>query len=176
MSITLDGTNGITTPDLESSGPVTGTTGTFSGAVSGTTGTFSGLIQAAAAGVRFNDTTVQTTAATAPTTATVLSATAGATAGAVGSYAFLNHTSSADYVENSTLAGASLRYAAVATYSGYYLPYNSATVITNGISGLVYGGTVSGTWRCMGVGTNVAFNLGCSNGSGLGSSLWLRIS
>jgi len=33
MSITLDGTNGITTPDLESSGPVTGTTGTFSGSV-----------------------------------------------------------------------------------------------------------------------------------------------
>jgi len=33
MAITLDGTSGITTPDLESSGPVTGTTGTFSGAV-----------------------------------------------------------------------------------------------------------------------------------------------
>ncbi len=33
MAIVLDGTNGITTPDLESAGPVTGTTGTFSGAV-----------------------------------------------------------------------------------------------------------------------------------------------
>lgn len=33
MAITLDGTNGITTPDLDSSGPITGTTGTFSGAV-----------------------------------------------------------------------------------------------------------------------------------------------
>ena len=33
MSITLDGTNGITTPDLESSGPISGTTGTFSGDV-----------------------------------------------------------------------------------------------------------------------------------------------
>jgi hypothetical protein len=31
--ITLDGTNGSTTPDLESAGPITGTTGTFSGAV-----------------------------------------------------------------------------------------------------------------------------------------------
>lgn len=31
--ITLDGTNGITTPDLESAGPVTGTTATFSGNV-----------------------------------------------------------------------------------------------------------------------------------------------
>ena len=33
MAIILDGTNGITTPDLESAGPVTGTTGTFSGNV-----------------------------------------------------------------------------------------------------------------------------------------------
>jgi len=33
MAITLDGSNGITTPDLDSTGPVTATTGTFSGAV-----------------------------------------------------------------------------------------------------------------------------------------------
>lgn len=33
MAIVLDGSNGISTPDLESAGPVTGTTGTFSGAV-----------------------------------------------------------------------------------------------------------------------------------------------
>lgn len=33
MAIILDGTNGITTPDLESAGPVTGTTATFSGNV-----------------------------------------------------------------------------------------------------------------------------------------------
>ena len=33
MTIVLDGTNGISTPDLESAGPVTGTTGTFSGNV-----------------------------------------------------------------------------------------------------------------------------------------------
>jgi hypothetical protein len=46
MAITLDGTNGITTPDLESSGPVIGTTGTFSGNVSGVAGTFSGAVQA----------------------------------------------------------------------------------------------------------------------------------
>jgi hypothetical protein len=44
MAIVLDGTNGISTPDLESAGPVSGTTGTFSGAVSGTTGTFSGAV------------------------------------------------------------------------------------------------------------------------------------
>jgi hypothetical protein len=44
MPIVLDGTNGIDTPDLASTGPITGTTGTFSGAVSGTTGTFSGNV------------------------------------------------------------------------------------------------------------------------------------
>ena len=33
MAIILDGTNGITTPDLESAGPVTGTTAPFSGNV-----------------------------------------------------------------------------------------------------------------------------------------------
>jgi hypothetical protein len=33
MPIVLDGTNGINTPDLESAGPISGTTGTFSGAV-----------------------------------------------------------------------------------------------------------------------------------------------
>jgi hypothetical protein len=33
MAIILDGTSGITTPDLDSTGPITGTTGTFSGAL-----------------------------------------------------------------------------------------------------------------------------------------------
>ena len=33
MTVVIDGANGITTPDLESAGPVTGTTGTFSGNV-----------------------------------------------------------------------------------------------------------------------------------------------
>ena len=43
MAIVLDGTNGITTPDLDS-GPVSGTTGTFSGAVAAATATFSGNV------------------------------------------------------------------------------------------------------------------------------------
>jgi hypothetical protein len=34
MTIVLDGTNGISTPDLESAGPVSGTTGSFSGDLS----------------------------------------------------------------------------------------------------------------------------------------------
>jgi hypothetical protein len=33
MPVVIDGTNGIDTPDLASTGPITGTTGTFSGAV-----------------------------------------------------------------------------------------------------------------------------------------------
>ena len=33
MTVIIDGTNGINIPDLESAGPVTGTTGTFSGNV-----------------------------------------------------------------------------------------------------------------------------------------------
>ena len=33
MSVTIDGTNGITTPEVDSTGPIAGTTGTFSGAV-----------------------------------------------------------------------------------------------------------------------------------------------
>lgn len=50
MTITLDGTNGITTPDLESTGPISGTTGTFSGAVqsSGVTTTVYPLVSATA--------------------------------------------------------------------------------------------------------------------------------
>lgn len=33
MTVTINGTTGITTPDLESTGPIIGTTGTFSGTV-----------------------------------------------------------------------------------------------------------------------------------------------
>lgn len=33
MPVVIDGTNGITTPDVESTGPITGTTGAFSGNV-----------------------------------------------------------------------------------------------------------------------------------------------
>lgn len=40
MPIVLDGTNGITTPDVESTGPITGTT------ITGTTGAFSGNVTA----------------------------------------------------------------------------------------------------------------------------------
>ena len=50
MPIVLDGTNGITTPDVESAGPISGTTGTFSGAVqaSGVTTNIYPLVSATA--------------------------------------------------------------------------------------------------------------------------------
>jgi hypothetical protein len=50
MAIVLDGTNGINTPDLESAGPVSGTTGTFSGALqaSGVTTNIYPLVSATA--------------------------------------------------------------------------------------------------------------------------------
>lgn len=61
MAIVLDGTNGITTPDLESSGPIAGTTGTFSGNLTLgssvlTTPTGSAPIYTARAWVNFNGT------------------------------------------------------------------------------------------------------------------------
>ena len=42
MSITLNGTTGITTPATTLTGPLAGTTGSFTGDVSGATGTFTG--------------------------------------------------------------------------------------------------------------------------------------
>jgi hypothetical protein len=62
MAIVLDGTNGISTPDLESAGPISGTTGTFSGNVTlGSsvlaTPTGSAPIYTCRAWVNFNGTT-----------------------------------------------------------------------------------------------------------------------
>ena len=183
MSITLDGTNGITTPDLESTGPVTGTTGTFSGAVSGTTGTFSdavsgttgtfsgavsgttgtfsGLIQAAAAGVRFNDTTVQTTAATAPTTATVLTAIAGGTAGAVGTYMYCLHsTANTMFAVNATYAGSVLRQFGSVTYIGT----GCGCVGYNGFWNAAAGSALAGTWRSVSVASRPSASTGYAVG------------
>ena len=137
MSITLDGTNGITTPDLESTGPVTGTTGTFSGAVTGTTGTFSGLIQAAAAGVRFNDTTIQTTAAVTAAPPT--------TYAAIGTYAVGRPQNWTNYPINSVLAGTSI----------YNTRFDQAYQYCSEGSGWAGGPAVSlintGSWRCLGL-------------------------
>ena len=172
MAIVLDGTNGIDTPDLASTGPITGTTGTFSAGVSGTTGTFSAAVSGTTGtfpsgvsvgpSVTFGDATVQTTAAVAPTTATVLAATAGASVGAVGTYAWLWSTNITGVTPGGTKAGSNLRYAGNASESPGTAPFILAYAYAGN------GGTPAGTWRAMGIDV--------SQGGYYGITLWLRIS
>lgn len=109
----------------------------------------------------------------APTTDQVLSATAGATAGAVGTYAFLRHTTSADYAFGATLAGSSLVPAGLASSNNSI--YNTISTYAQGSIGAVYQNSAqSGTWRCMGVGGNGL--MGCPQLATTTTSLWLRIS
>ena len=120
-----------------------------------------------------NDQTGAVTVDTTPTTTQVLNATAGASVGAVGTYAYLRHTTSADYAPGATLAGSNLRYAGVALQNNLWVAYtnngasDSPTVAVNDTT------APSGTWRVMGVGSNI------TNGSNVATftaSLWLRIS
>ena len=126
------------------------------------------------AGITFGDATSQTTAAVSATTTNVLSATAGASAGAVGTYAFLRHTTNADYAFGATLAGSSLVPAGVgtATWALYTAATASALALTYGS---YQNSAQSGTWRCMGVGSNVG-DSGCPPNATTAASLWLRIS
>ena len=129
------------------------------------------------AGITFGDATSQTTAATAAafvTTTNVLNATAGASAGAVGTYAFLRHTTGADYAFGATLAGSSLVPAGVgaATWALYTAASASSLAITYGS---YQNSAQSGTWRCMGVGSNVV-DANCPPSATTAASLWLRIS
>lgn len=126
------------------------------------------------AGITFGDATSQTTAAVSATTANVLSATAGATAGAVGTYAFLRHTTGADYAFGATLAGSSLVPAGVTTFS--WALYTAGTASSLAITYGVYQNTAqSGTWRCMGVGSNIN-DANCPANATTAAALWLRIS
>lgn len=102
--------------------------------------------------ILFNDGTTQSTAGGAPTTTQVLNATAGAAAGAVGTYAWLYYTlnTPASIAAGGTAAGSNLRYAG-----------------TDGMTGVAFSGTPSGTWRLMGYLV--------PNGS-VNASSWLRIS
>ena len=103
-------------------------------------------------------------------TSDVLTTIAAATAGAVGTYAFLRHTTSADYAFGATLAGSSLQPAGIATNT--WTVYTAASAGGTSV-GAVYQATAqSGTWRCMGVGSNT--DVVCT--ASLTVSLWLRIS
>jgi hypothetical protein len=90
------------------------------------------------------DQTWQTISVT-PSTADVLAATAGASFGAVGTYAFLGTTfSGGSEVAGDTIAGSNLRGAGIGA---------GASFTNNGPSSSNHagnGGTVSGTWRCLG--------------------------
>ena len=88
------------------------------------------------------------------TTANVLARTAGASAGDVGTYAWLRDLSSGNKNEGNTVAGSSLRWATT---------FDDAAR---------RGGSLPGTWRCMGRTTG---NTGTS-GSPNAVILWLRIS
>ena len=125
------------------------------------------------AGITFGDATTQTTAAVV-STSTVLAATAGASAGAVGTYAFLRHTTNADYAFGTTLAGSSLVPAGVgaATWSLYTAGSASSLALNYG---LFQNSAQSGTWRCMGIGSN-AGDSNCPPNAQTAASLWLRIS
>lgn len=116
-------------------------------------------------------------AGSAPTTAQVLAATAGASVGAVGTYAFLRHTSDADYAPGATLAGSSLQYCGVSIKNDAFPSY---TTVSSAIAAqtlyITVGSTVAGTWRCMGVGSNMPIDIGCGAMSTRTGSLWLRIS
>ena len=98
-----------------------------------------------------------------PTTTQVLSATAGASAGAVGTYIMARQiTAGAEYILGSTVSGSSL-YPANTYNSTYLSGYDTRY------------GSLSGTWRCMGV---TALYSGSSVGStvDLQTTSWLRIS
>lgn len=102
-------------------------------------------------------------------TSDVLTTIAAATAGAVGTYAFLRHTTSADYAFGATLAGSSLQPAGIATNT--FTVYTTASGASS-IAAVNQATAQSGTWQCMGVGSNISVS--CA--AGTTASLWLRIS
>lgn len=78
-------------------------------------------------GVQFPDNSIQTVAATTANTTNVLSATAGASADSVGTYTYAIKGSAGNIAQNGTIAGSAL--------TGFF------------------SGSMSGTWRNMGVST-----------------------
>jgi hypothetical protein len=161
MSLTLDGTNGISASGgvnvLQDDSVVTGNL--VDGAVTvpkiGATGTPDDTTFLRGDGAWA---TIETT----PTTDQVLTATAGASVGAVGTYAFLGfNTGTSALSIGSTTAGSNLRYAVVGSSSSWNVNF------LDNLSGHGDGGTPAGTWRAMG---------GSSNTGRIKATIWLRIS
>lgn len=144
MAITLDGTNGISTPDINLGGTEITATAAEINLLDGLT-----AIVTASSGIASNDndTTLPTSAAvkdyadSATTTSAVLSATAGASYGAVGTYAWLAKSSfGSPITANATYAGSSLTGAAMIANL-----FDDADTAVNDNNA-----TLSGTWRAMG--------------------------
>ena len=95
---------------------------------------------------------------------------AGSSAGAVGTYAFLHNTTSADYAPGATLAGSSLKYSAISILNWDLYTASSGSAQT--VGGSYASTSPDGTWRCMGVGSNLFLGGSPSKAA----SLWLRIS
>jgi len=118
-----------------------------------------------------NVTTAKLETAERMNTTNVLNATAGLTAGGVGTYAFLRHTTNADYAFGDTLAGSSLEPAGIGVDG--WISYTTASGDAANTVGITQSSARSGTWRCLGVGSNfqpTAFSPIRT------ASVWLRIS
>jgi hypothetical protein len=160
MAITLNGTTGITTPDINS------TAGFDAADITGTIGSAqiadANVTQAKLAGEAVNESKLQVS--NAPTNGYMLTAESGntggltwaaaptssTTTGAVGTYALLTENTVFLADQGSTKAGSNLNYSS--TGGSYY----SLT-------------SPSGTWRCMGYADSIAF-------STRSTTVWVRIS
>lgn len=155
MAVTIDGSNGIGTPDLESTGPVSGTTGAFSGNVTanGLSTELRPLVlmtsQASTSGTSIDFTgipswakrvTVLLDGVSTNGTANLLVQigdaggfeTTGYTSGATQSNNATTQTSTAGYVITSGIVAATLHYGAVSLFS-----FGSNRWIANGILNIV---------------------------------------
>ena len=115
MAIVLDGTSGITTPDL-ASGPVAGTTATFTGALSGAAATFSG-------NVTLGSSVLATPSGSAPSYTcrawVNFNGTGTVAIRASGNVSSITDNGVGDYTVNFTTAMPDANYAAVATAGGF---------------------------------------------------------
>jgi len=139
------------------------------------------LAEGAAGAPRVQTAAIQNAAVTSAKLATgtnesnwVLGRNAGAAVGAVGTYAFCGTTDESDYAPGSTIAGSSLRYAAVHRMETQSSKgrWSSTAEVGLGSYQEVVPTSPAGTWRCMG---NARYSFPGDIGY-WPATLWLRIS